>query len=203
MNTRQILSLVYGFIVRGLPLVVIVGVASASSGTPQENDEWNLFRRDAALTGVLPDGALADVLVPIWMFEADDSIESTAAIANGHVYFGSLDTFFYALDLKTGEELWKFQAAAEVKSSPSVFDGFVYFGDEFGEFHALDATTGEKKWGFDTGAGIVSAANYADGRLVFGSYDNSLYALNAADGSLAWRLQTEGYVNGTPAIVNG
>ena len=57
MNTRQILSLVYGFIVRGLPLVVIVGVASASSGTPQENDEWNLFRRDAALTGVLPDGA--------------------------------------------------------------------------------------------------------------------------------------------------
>ena len=166
MNPARILSLTHRFMVRVFLLVVIVGVATASSGASQENDEWNLFRRDAALTGVLPDGALADALVPIWMFETGDSIESTAAIADGRVYFGSLDRFFYALDLKTGEELWKFQAAAEVKSSPSVFDGFVYFGDEFGEFHALDAATGEKKWGFNTGAGIVSAANYADGRLM-------------------------------------
>ena len=105
MNPARILSLTHRFMVRVFLLVVIVGVATASSGASQENDEWNLFRRDAALTGVLPDGALADALVPIWMFETGDSIESTAAIADGRVYFGSLDRFFYALDLKTGEEI--------------------------------------------------------------------------------------------------
>ena len=60
-----------------------------------------------------------------------------------------------------------------------------------------------KKVGVFHRRGIVSAANYADGLLVFGSYDNSIYAVHAEDGSLAWRIQTEGYVNGTPAIVDG
>ncbi len=184
-------------------LTFLLVTAAASPALLQDEDAWRLFRRDSALNAVLPANALANNLAPVWMFQAGDSIESTAAVVDGRVYFGSLDTFFYALDLESGEELWRFQAAAEVKSSPSVFDGVVYFGDEMGEFHALDAVTGEQKWVYSTGAGIVSAANYSEGKLVFGSYDNSIYALNAADGTLAWRIQTEGYVNGTPAIVDG
>jgi outer membrane protein assembly factor BamB len=49
-------------------------------------------------------------------------------------------------------------------------------------------------------AGIVSGANFHGENLVFGSYDNSLYALRIADGTLAWKVETDGYVHGTPAI---
>ena len=154
MRTPQTLAPARGAAIGGALLLVIFAswspmsaavrgdddhTATASPPAPQKNDAWNLFRRNSALNGTLPGGALADALAPLWMFDAGDSIESTAAIVDGRVYFGSLDTFLYALDLETGEELWRFQAAAEVKSSPSVFDGVVYFGDEFGEFHALDA----------------------------------------------------------------
>ena len=39
--------------------------------------------------------------------------------------------------------------------------------------------------------------------MLIGSYDSHLYALGAKDGKLAWKVQTEGYVHATPAIVDG
>jgi outer membrane protein assembly factor BamB len=39
--------------------------------------------------------------------------------------------------------------------------------------------------------------------VLIGSYDSHLYALGAKDGKLAWKVQTEGYVHGTPAVVDG
>lgn len=199
---------------------VLTGLAASPGASPQtlaephegatvqagpvvaEQTAWRLFRGDAGLTGVAA-GSLPTSLAPLWVFEADDSIESTASIADGVAYLGSLDSYFYAIDLADGELRWKYQASMEIRSSPTVVDGVVYFGDEGGQFHALDAQSGEVKWVFSTGAGIISGANYVDGRLVFGSYDNSLYCLDAADGSLIWKIETLGYVNGTPAIVDG
>ena len=39
--------------------------------------------------------------------------------------------------------------------------------------------------------------------MLIGSYDSHLYALGAKDGKLAWKVQTEGYVHATPAVVDG
>ena len=167
---------------------------------PAEAGEWPLFRGDAQLTGVAKE-TLPAVLEPLWTTRAGSGIESSAVVSDGTVYIGSLDGDLYALDLGSGTEKWRYRAADEIKSSPSVFDGLVYFGDESGAFHAVDATTGVKKWVFEAGAGIVSSANFADGHVLFGSYDNHLYSLVASDGSLAWRLETEGYVHATPAVL--
>jgi len=133
------------FVVGVLSLVALATVAQA--GGQAADQAWRLFRNDPALNGVLPGGALAEDLDPVWMFEADDSIESTAAIVDGRVYFGSLDTFFYALDLETGAELWKFQAAAEVRSSPSVFNGVVYFGDRVARLERPDRSLRQRHAG--------------------------------------------------------
>ena len=40
-------------------------------------------------------------------------------------------------------------------------------------------------------------------KVLIGSYDSNLYALGAKDGKLAWKVQTEGYVHATPAVVDG
>ena len=66
----------------------------------------------------------------------------------------------------------------------------------------MDTQTGQSKWTFETDAEIISSANFADGRVLFGSYDQFLYCLSAEDGSLMWKFETEGYVHGTPAIVD-
>jgi len=40
-------------------------------------------------------------------------------------------------------------------------------------------------------------------KVLIGSYDSNLYALGAKDGKLVWKVQTEGYVHATPAVVDG
>ena len=178
-------------------VVVATGVAHG-----RVDNAWRVFRGNAALTGTA-NIELPAAPEPRWVFSAEDSIESSAAIADGRVFVGSLDGRLYALDLDSGAELWRFETGSEVRSSPSIFGNTVYFGDESGTFYALDVESGSEQWSYQTGGGIVSAANYADGLLVFGSYDNHLYAVAAADGKLVWSIETGGYINGTPAIVDG
>ncbi len=166
------------------------------------SDDWLSFRGNPQLTGVAT-GELPGNLELLWAFETEDAIESTAAIAAGTVYVGSLDGYLYAINLENGGLKWKYQAFGEIKSSPTVFGNVVYFGDGMGIFHAVDAQTGEARWTFETEAELISSANVAQDRLLFGSYDQFLYCLSAKDGSLVWKFETEGYVHGTPAIVNG
>ena len=177
-------------------LIHPIGQSQASS------DDWLSFRGNPQLTGVAT-GELPENLELLWTFETGDGIESTAAIAAGTVYVGTLDGYLYAINLENGGLKWKYQASGEIKSSPTVFSNVVYFGDGMGVFHAVDAQTGEPIWTFEAEAEIISSANVAQDRLLFGSYDQYLYCLSAEDGSLAWKFETEGYVHGTPAIVNG
>lgn len=177
-------------------LIHPIGQSQASSG------DWLSFRGNPQLTGVAT-GELPEDLELLWIFETEDAIESTAAIAAGTVYVGSLDGYLYAINLENGGLKWKYQVSGEIKSSPTVFGNVVYFGDGMGVFHAVDAETGESRWTFEAEAEIISSANVAQDRLLFGSYDQFLYCLSAEDGSLVWKFETEGYVHGTPAIVNG
>jgi outer membrane protein assembly factor BamB len=177
-------------------LIPPIGQSQASS------DDWLSFRGNPQLTGVAT-GELPENLELLWTFETGDGIESTAAIAAGTVYVGTLDGYLYAINLENGGLKWKYQASGEIKSSPTVFRNVVHFGDGMGVFHAVDAQTGEPIWTFEAEAEIISSANVAQDRLLFGSYDQYLYCLSAEDGSLAWKFETEGYVHGTPAIANG
>ena len=177
-------------------LIHSIGQSRASA------DDWLSFRGNPQLTGVA-NAKLPENLELLWIFETEDAIESTAAIAAGTVYVGSLDGYLYAINLENGGLKWRYQGSGEIKSSPTVFSNVVYFGDGMGIFHAVDAQTGESRWTFETEAEIISSANVAQNRLLFGSYDQFLYCLSAEDGSLVWKLETEGYVHGTPAIING
>ena len=176
-------------------LIYPIGQSQASS------DDWLSFRGNPQLTGVAT-GELPENLELLWTFETEDAIESTAAIAAGTAYVGTLEGYLYAVNLENGGLKWRYQVSGEIKSSPAVFSDVVYFGDGMGVFHAVNAQTGEPRWTFETEAEIISSANVAQDRLLFGSYDQFLYCLSAEDGSLVWKFETEGYVHGTPAIVN-
>ena len=72
-------------------------------------------------------------------------MESSPAVANGVVYFGSDDSWLYALDATTGAKLWSFEAGYSydaVQSSPSVVNGVVYVGGRDFNVYALNASTG-------------------------------------------------------------
>jgi len=184
-----------GALTLSLALSIVPVLGAEASG-------WPSFRGDAQLTGVARD-PLPERLSTAWTFQAAGGFESTAAIAGGLVYVGSLDGTLHALDLATGSPRWTYPAGQPIKSSPTVAGGLVYVGDEGGTLHAVDAATGKRRWAFQAEAAIVSSAALAGGRVVFGSHDNHVYALGAADGALAWKLSTGSYVYATPAVVDG
>ena len=81
-------------------------------------------------------------------FLAQGQVWSTPAVANGLVYFGSLDHNVYAVRLSDGAEFWRFETEAGVASSPLVSNGKVYIGSFDRNFYAIDAATGVENWRF-------------------------------------------------------
>jgi alcohol dehydrogenase (cytochrome c) len=85
------------------------------------------------------------------------------AVANGHVYLGTLDGRAIALDQKTGKEVWSTQLVQTRKcggcnftSPPVVAGGTVIFGQTggdlatMGKIFGVDAATGKQTWAFET-----------------------------------------------------
>ncbi|PYQ24300.1 MAG: serine/threonine protein kinase [Acidobacteria bacterium] len=170
----------------------------------QTADAWRQFRGSPTLTGVSPTPLPAELKVA-WTFEAGESIESSAAIADGAVYVGRMGGELLALDLETGKLRWRYPVEGEGigESSPSVADGVVYVGDLKGNLHAVGAADGKRVWVFKTGGEVKSSPVVADGKVIVGSYDQHLYALDARTGRLAWKLETEGPVHATAAVAGG
>lgn len=183
-----------------LTKTILIAALLVASDPLVRAEDWSLFRGDPQLHGRA--GALPEKLDPLWLFEVEEGIESGAVIVGGVVYVGALDGKLYAVSLADGSLVWAYEVTDEIKASPSVHNGTVYVGDSAGVFHAVDAATGKARWTFAAEGEIVSSANFHEKRILFGSNDQFLYCLKH-DGSLAWKLETGGYVYGTPAIVDG
>jgi outer membrane protein assembly factor BamB len=138
-------------------------------------------------------------------------VHASPAIADGAVYIGSWDSFFYALDANTGKEKWRFKTGVDpdmhnqvgIQSSAAVVDGMVYFGCRDSHLYALDAATGEKKWAFFTkGSWVIASPAVRNGKVYFATSDSGLlYAVDAKSGSAIFSLSFQGWPTfSSPAI---
>jgi outer membrane protein assembly factor BamB len=116
-------------------------------------------------------------------------------VFNGVVYFGSDDSYLYALNASTGAQLWRHLLFDKVQSSPAVAHGVVYVGG-----YALNARTGALLFDFRDESSPPTVAN---GVVYVGSWDNNIYALNASTGALLWKYATGSEVWDSPAVANG
>jgi outer membrane protein assembly factor BamB len=79
-------------------------------------------------------------------------VHTSPALAEGLVFIGSWDTYFYALDAATGAEKWRFKTGDDavihnqtgIQSSAAIANGVVYFGCRDSKLYALDILTGAK-----------------------------------------------------------
>jgi hypothetical protein len=123
----------------------------------------------------------------LWSFNTLNSNSTSAAVANGVVYFGTGKGNVYAVDAATGAQKWVAATGAGVSSSPAISLGsnMVIVGSNDHRLYSLNATSGAKLWNYTTSAPIWSSPAIADGRVFFGSDDFNMYAL----GTMAPRLQ--------------
>lgn len=139
----------------------------------------------------------------VWKFETGGYINSSPAVSDNKVYFGSTDNKVYCLDAQSGSKIWEYETGNMVSSSPLVVDSNLYIGSNDGKLYCLDALTGAKIWDFETGDGVNSSAALYEGNLYFGSFDNKVYCIDAQTGDKKWDYETQADVFSTPAVVDG
>jgi outer membrane protein assembly factor BamB len=196
---------------RGTGLATVAGATflafgieySALTGSAQSSSSWPQFRGSPQLTGVAPE-ALKPPLKVAWTYEAGESVESSAAIANGTVFVGSQPGVLVALDLISGKPKWQYKVseAGLGESSPAVAGDLVLVGDIGGILHAVGVADGKARWTFKTAGEIKSSPVVVGDRVLIGSYDAHLYCLSLA-GKLLWKVETKAQVHATPAVRDG
>jgi hypothetical protein len=89
-------------------------------GCDMGGDDAAMFRGNLGRTGVYKANTVKALNAIRWKFKTEGGIGSSPAIADGVVFFGSIDKYLYAVDVKTGQEKWKFKTGSEVFSSPAI-----------------------------------------------------------------------------------
>jgi outer membrane protein assembly factor BamB len=72
----------------------------------------------------------------IWRYATGAPILATPIVTAGHIYFGSGDGNFYALDSQTGRPTWHY-FTGEIRASASLADGHLYVGSLSGDVYAF------------------------------------------------------------------
>ena len=130
---------------------------AAQTPAPADTQNWPQFRGNARLSGIAP-SALPSALTLRWTYDAKDSIESSAAIADGAVYIGVASGDLLAIDLASGKLRWKYATGSSIgESSPASARGVVFIGDLGGTVHAVNVRDGSGLWTFKTGSEVKSS----------------------------------------------
>jgi parallel beta-helix repeat protein len=165
---------------------------------------WPMFRGDLEHSGYTESpGPVTNQL--LWNFSGCGEIDSSPAVTNGRVYFGSADHQIYCLDATTGIEIWNYTTGSLVLSSPAVAYGKVYVGSDDGAMYCLDALTGIQVWNYTTLGGITSSPAVTEGEVYFGSADGHVYCLSAYTGAHIWDYGTgaDTITMSSPAVALG
>ncbi len=140
---------------------------------------------------------------PSWQILTGKVIESSPAMGDGIIVFGTNGGVIIAIDPVTRNEKWRYDTGtSDIISSPLIADGTVFVGSNDGNIFALATAKGTLKWKYSTGSNVQSSPSYKDGTIFAGSRDSNLYAIDAKTGALKWKTQTAGYVDSSPAISN-
>lgn len=131
------------------------------------------------------------------------SIQSSPAVSNGAVFFGSRDGFVYSVDAATGKLRWRYDHHISwSNTSPAVERGLVFAGTSDGCFvQALDRRSGTQRWRFTTASNVFASVSSSGGAVYAADWSGTVYALDEATGKELWRSRiTPSRIFSTPAI---
>lgn len=139
---------------------------------------------------------------PLWSFEAEDELRSSATYHDGTLYIGCYDNNLYAVDAGNGEFKWKYPTDGGIASKPAIFENNIYFGSEDKRLHVISTRSGKVVWTHYTNGPVRSSPRIAEGHVFIGSDDGSLHAIGLSSGRLAWRSEAGSPVRSTPWVGN-
>ena len=199
MKKRSLLLVVLALLI-AIPVCIAPTTLGAAGNS--EAYDWTMFRHDPSHSGFTA-GNVTDSAKLSWVFSTGGFVRSAAAVANGNIFFGSWDGFFYCLNSSSGNLVWKYAIRQVIASSPAVYSGNVYFGADDGYVYALNASTGAFFWRTQIGGEVRSSPMIVNGCVYIGSGNQNVYALDAETGAVVWSFATSARVDSSPAVSNG
>lgn len=188
-------------------LVVCLLVTSAGIGTAQKQSPT--FQTNPQHTGVYKTTPAYRFSGVKFVFKTGGPIRSSAALAQGALFFGSGDGYLYAVDAATGKERWRFKTGGAVHSSPAVAQGVVFFTSRDGSLYAVDAAKGKQIWKHQMGPELayangfdyyLSSPTIAGATLFVGGGDGNLYAIDIRTRNVVWKYSAGSRIRSTPAV---
>ena len=189
---------------------LIVAVLTLGVCIATDTSFANSFRNNLENTGTYDAEGVSRVKAINWKFQAGDAIISSPTLYHGVIYFGSDDTYLYAVDQKTGEQIWKFKTDGIIRSTPAIEKGTVFISSNDGHLYAINANNGKLMWKYDTGVKDERFDNwdyYQTSPLVynkmvfFGGWDGHIYGANMFTGEIMKKFAV-GLTHSTPTIAN-
>ena len=139
----------------------------------------------------------------IWYTLIGKVAESSPAVGEGIIAFGTDGGDIVALDASTGKEKWRYDTGElEIKSSPVIADGTIFVGSNDGSVYAITTEKGTLKWKFSTKNNVESSPSVKNGVVYFGSTDSNFFALDGLTGKVIWIFPNSGSVLSGSAISN-
>ncbi|MCX6767175.1 MAG: PQQ-binding-like beta-propeller repeat protein [Candidatus Micrarchaeota archaeon] len=197
-------------------LIFTTATVAAQSSESSSNAEWRTFRRFLNQTGYTDSNAPTTANLNWSYYTGLNIVTSSATIANGVVYIGSvdnsgnnwplLDSHVYAFNASNGNVIWNHDVAGGYEpGSVSIADGIAYVNAK--NMFALNASDGSVIWTYSTGHDngfsydpmVYNGVVYSDS--AWG--DGKVYAVNASTGHLIWNHSIGNGVYSSPAIANG
>ncbi|HEY7125991.1 MAG TPA: serine/threonine-protein kinase [Ktedonobacterales bacterium] len=141
--------------------------------------------------------------LPLWNFEAEEEVRSSAAMAHNTVYIGSYDHNLYALDAQTGKMKWLFSADEGICCTPACFGDLVIVGSEDYSVYAVNSQTGHLEWNYHTKDFVRSSPRVFRDQVVVGSDDNHVHAIDVHSARMLWKFKTWGPVRSSAIHYQG
>ncbi|MCZ7399112.1 MAG: PQQ-binding-like beta-propeller repeat protein [Candidatus Methanoperedens sp.] len=141
----------------------------------------------------------------LWRTHTNGFVKSAPTVADGVLYVGADDRWFYAMDIKDGAMKWIYKNATDGYTSSSiVVNNLAYTGSKDGSFYAFDIQKGEPARQTLTGKVIESSPALGDGIFIFGSNGGLIIAIDAATGKQKWSYDTgPSDIKSSPLIAGG
>ncbi|MCX6772402.1 MAG: PQQ-binding-like beta-propeller repeat protein, partial [Candidatus Micrarchaeota archaeon] len=116
----------------------------------------------------------------LWSQQTGGWVQSSPAITDDGVYFGSNDGYLYAVD-SAGNLRWKFNSGAPIWSNPAVLGKQVVFGNNAGQLFGVDTANGQKIWSFSGDGRAYTPIVYKDrNTFIFGTSKGMIYSVSSS-----------------------
>ncbi|HZN37419.1 MAG TPA: PQQ-binding-like beta-propeller repeat protein [Planctomycetota bacterium] len=130
----------------------------------------------------------------LWDFRTEGWMHGRPEFGPLHVFVGSQDQSFYAVDRELGKLAWKVPTGLYVEAGSTAVDRFVYFGSCDGNLYAVDQGVGRVAWKFATekgehgGAPIYSRPLVCSDTVYLAAMNGKVYAVDRKQGRLLWKI---------------